>query len=181
MITLLVLSGEYLLIVADDIILQLTHSLIFHTCNLMESLSSLVKSKLRRAFKRIAVLVEIRAEQRYGGYFSKRIYESRTESRQHIEIAATSLNKAEEAGTVDTLATGEDGLKVVEVVDHEIQCLQLPVTAGIHEVHHADVIINNVVDDVGFRKFRSRFLKSRYNKIGIQFQVFVVHNCLKFA
>ena len=130
MITLLILSGEHLLIVADDIIFELAHSLILHTRNLAESLSSLVKSILRRAFKRIAVLVEIRAEQRYGGYFSKRIYESRTESRQHIEIAATSLNKAEEAGTVDTLSTGEDGLKVVEVVMTKFRVFNFPSPPG---------------------------------------------------
>ena len=132
----------------------------------------------RRRLQRVAILVEVGTEQRHGGYLCKRIDKGRTETGQYIEVARACLDKTEQAGAIDTLATGEDGLQVVEVVDDEVQRLQLTVTTRIHEIHHADVIINNVVDDIGFRKFRRRFLKGGYNEISIQFQMFVFHNNL---
>ena len=179
-ITLLVLGWEHLLIVADDVILQLTHRLILHTRHLAESLGSFVQRIFRRRLQRVAVLVEIRAQQRYGGNLSKRIHESRTEAGQHIQVARSCLDKREQATTVHTLATCQNGLQIVQVVDDEVQRLQLPVTARIHEVHHADVVIHDVVDDVGLGQFRSWFLKCRYYQIGVQFQVLILHNCLKF-
>ena len=176
MIAALILGREHTLVVADHVILQFAHRLELHARHFLEGLGSLVQRMLWRRLQRMAVLVEIRTEHRHRGDLCKGIDKGRTETRQHIEVARSCLDEREEAGAVDTLATGKDSLQVVEVVDHEIQRLQLSVATRIHEVHHADLVVYDVLDDVGLGKLGRWFLQCRHDRIGIQHQVFVVHN-----
>ena len=44
---------------SDDVVFQLSHGLEFHSGHILESLACLLQRMLRRAFKRLAVLVEI--------------------------------------------------------------------------------------------------------------------------
>ena len=177
----LVLSGEDALVVADDIILQFAHGLELHARHLGESLSSLVEGMLGRTLERVAVLVEIRAEQRDGGNLGKGVDECRAESGQDVEVAGACLDEREEAGAVDAFAASKNGIEVVEVVDDEVQRLHFSVATGIHEVDHADVVFHNVVDDVGLGKFSSRLLQRHHDGIGIQNEVFVVDHFLLFV
>ena len=181
MVATLVGGGEDALVVADDVVLQLAHGLELHAGDLAEGLGGLVQRVLGRRLQRVAVLVEVGAEHRHRRNLCKGIDEGRAETGQHVEVAGTSLDEREKTRTVHSLAAGEYGLQVVQVVDDEVERLQLAVAAGVHEVHHADVVVYDVIDDVGLGQFRRRFLQCRYDEVGIQFQVFVVHNSLKFA
>ena len=130
---------------------------------------------LRRRLQGVAVLVEIGAEHRHSGNLSKGVDESSTEAGQHVEVARTSLDEREEAGAVDTFATSQNGVEVGQVVDDEVECFQLAVAARIHEVHHANLVFHNVIDDVGLGKLFRRLFEECHNRIGIQNQVFVIH------
>ena len=101
-------------------------------------------------------------------------------ARQHVEIAGTGLYEREKAAAIHAFATGEDGIEIAEVVDDEIQCFQSSVACRIHEVHHADVVLHNVVDNVSFGKFFDRLSEECHNRISIQSQMFVIHitNCI---
>ena len=177
----LVLGGKHFLVVADDVVLQLAHGLKLHARHLAEGLGSLVQRVLGRRLQGPPVFVEERAEQHQRGYLGKGVEEGRAEAGQHVEVARTGLDEGEEAAAVDTLAAGEDGVEIVQVVDDEVQRLQLAVAAGIHEVHHADVVLGHVVDDVGLGKLGRWLLECRHDGVSIQNKVIVVHIRLKFG
>ena len=123
----------------------------------------------------MTVFVEIGTKHRHSRNLCKRIDKSRTEARQHIEVTATSLDKRKEAGTIDTLATGKNRLKIVQIVDDKVKCLQFAVTTRIHEIHHTYLVANDVVNDVGLRKFCRLFSKERYNRVSVHNQMIIVH------
>ena len=64
------------------------------------------------------------------------------------------------------------------IYDHEVQRLQPSVAARIHEVNHADLVLHDVVDDVGLGKLSRRFLKERHDGVRVQNEVFIVHKFL---
>ena len=175
MVATLILGRKYALVVADDIILQLAHGLELHTCHLAESIGSLPQRMLRRRLQRMTVLVEERAEQGHRGNLCKRVEKCRPIARQHVEVAGTCLYEREKAAAIHAFATGEDGIEIAEVVDDEIQRLQSSVARRIHEVHHADVVLHNVVDNVCLGKLFGRLSEECDNRICIQSQVFVIH------
>ena len=148
MVATLILGGEHSLIVADDIVLELAHSLELHACDLLESLGSLMEGMLGRGSQRMAVLVEEGAEHGDRGNLGEGIEEGGAETWQDIEVARPCLYEGEETGAVDALATGEYGVEIVEVVDDEVERLQPSVATRVHEVHHVDVVVDDVADDV---------------------------------
>ena len=175
MVAALVLGREYALIVADDIILQLAHGLKLHACHLTESIGSFSQCMFRRRLQRMTVLVEERAEQSHRGNLCKRIEKGRPITWQHIEVAGTGLYEREQTAAIHALATSKDGIQITEVVDDEIQRLQPSVARRIHEVHHADVVLHDVVNNVSLGKFFGRLSEECHNRISIQNQVFVIH------
>ena len=175
MVTALILGREHLLVIADDIVFELTHCLELHTCHLRKGDCCLVERMLWRRLQRMTILIEIGTKHRHSRNLGKRIDESRTEAGQHVEIAASSLDKREEAGTIDTLATGKNRLKRVQIIDDKVKCLQFAVTTRIHEIHHTYLVADNVVNDIGLRKFCRLFSKERYNRVSVHNQMIIVH------
>ena len=159
----------------DDIILQLTHRLVVHSRHLAEGFCSAAKCLLGRRCQRLTVLVEEGTEQTERGNLGKRIDKSRRVARQHIEVAGRSLNEREQARTVDTLTTCQDGVQVGEVADDEVQRLQLSVTTRIHEVHHLDAVFLDEANNVLFCKFLRQLLQVCHHAIGVQRQTIVFH------
>jgi hypothetical protein len=85
-----------------------------------------------------------------------------------IHVAAACLDEREEAGAVNTLAAGEDGIEIVEVGDDEVKRLEPSVASGIHKINHADIVVFHKTDDVCFSEFRCRLLKICHYLIGIE-------------
>jgi len=161
-ITTLVGSREQSVIFRNDIIFQFSHSLKFHPRNRSECLTCLTQGIFRRTFQRFTILIEIRTEHWQCGQFRKRVYKSGPETRHYIQITATGLYKRKQAGTIYAFTTCKYGIKVCFIIDDKVQCLQSPVCRRIHEVHHTNVILLYIGNNVCFRKFGSRFLKGSH-------------------
>ena len=149
----LVDGGEHVLGGENHIILQFAHGMELHAGNLGEGVASLGERVLRRTLQVLAVLVEVGAEQAQRWQLGEWVDESRAVARQHVQVATASLDKVEQAGAVDALAAGEDGLKVVQVVDDEVQRLEFAVAARIHEVDHLDIVLGDIAHQVGALNF----------------------------
>ena len=178
----LVLGGEHLLVVGDDVVLELAHGLELHAGDLAEGLGGLVQGMLRGGLEGMAVLVEIGTQHGDGGYLGEGVDECRLVAGQHVEVAGACLYEGEQAAAVDALAAAEDGVEVGQVVDDEVEGLQLAVAAGVHEVDHADVVLDDVVDDVGLGELGRWFLEKQHHGIGAVNEFLVVHfvlSCLK--
>ena len=147
----------------NHVVFQFAHRLILHAGHLGESLGSLGQRVLGSTVKRIAVLVEVRAQQGECGYFREWVDESGAETRKHIQVAAAGLNKAEKARTIHTFTIGQNGVQIIQVVNNEVQSLQPAITTRIKEIDHLDVILLDKRNDVFFCKLRSRLIqKSHY-------------------
>ena len=166
MVTLLVSSGKHTSIRSNHIILQLTHRLELHTCHRIKCTACLAQRILGRTLKRLAILVEIRTQHRECRQFGKRVNECSAEARQHIEVAATRLNKGEEAATVHALTTGEDSVEVSLVINNKVKRLQSAITCRVHKVDHTDSILLDETHNVGLCKLLTRLLQISHNLIG---------------
>ena len=162
MISALISCREQIFLIRNHIILQLSHRLELHTCHIRKRLACLVQRIFRRAFQRFAILIKERAQHAQRRQFGKRIDKRRTETRNHIQVAATRLDKRKQAGTVHPLSTSKDRIQISRIINYKIQCFQSPACCGIHEVHHADIVLLDIRNNVCFRKFGSRFLKGSH-------------------
>ena len=172
-IALLVGGGELSALGRYHIVLELAHSLEAHARDALKFRACLVERVLRRALERPAVLVEERAEHSHRRQLGEGVDESRAEARQHVEVGAAGADEGEERRAVDALAQREDGLKIVEVVDYEIQRLQTSVAGGVHEVDHLDTVLGDETYDVVFRKFFGGLAESRHNLVLAESDMFV--------
>ncbi|MDV7390280.1 hypothetical protein RZS08_02950, partial [Arthrospira platensis SPKY1] len=66
-------------------------------------------------------------------------------------------------------AGGENAVQVVARADYKIQRFQPSVTAGVPEVDHFDVVIFNVLDQIGPGKLFCRLVEVLHQRIGVQF------------
>ena len=146
-------------VVGDHVVLELAHRLELQARLLAEGGASLVEGVLGGAFEGVAVLVEERAEHAEGGKRGERVHEGRGEARHDIEVAAAGLDVREEAGAVDALAARKDLVKVVGVVDDEVEGLQAPIAARVHEVDVADRIVADEGLDVLLRELAAGLLQ----------------------
>ena len=96
MIASLVLGREHLVVIEDNIVLQLAHCVEFHTSHLLERFAGLVQSVLGAALQRIAVLVEVTAQQAQCRNLGKWVDKGGAVARQHIQVAAASLDEREQ-------------------------------------------------------------------------------------
>ena len=174
-VAVLVDGGEHLLVVRDDVVLQLAHSLKLHARHLLKGLRGLAQRVFRSTGQRLAVLVEERAQHRQRRYLGKGVQKSRAVAGQHVEVARAGLDEREEAGAVNALAARQDGVQVVQVRNDEVQRLQLTVATRVHKVHHADVVLRDVTYDVFFCEFSGQFLQESHHGIRIQCD-HVLHN-----
>ena len=133
---------------ADNIILELAHGLKVHARGDPERLHRLTERVLRRRLQRLSVLVEERTEHAERRHFSERIEKGRGIAWQYVEVAARRLNEGEEAGAVDTLTAGEDRVEIIEVGEHEVECLHFPVAPRVQEVDASDAVLAHKPDDV---------------------------------
>ena len=176
MVTVLVFGREAVVIVGHDVELQLAHGFETIASALLEGLVGLAERELRRTLERKAVLGEIAAEEAHGRNLLEGIDIGGAETRNHIEVAAVGGDVGEEAGAVDPLAVGKDGVEVLPVGDREVEGLQAPVGRHIAEVDDADL----VTDDVVFEVFLGEVL--RFLSDGLDQWIDVIfaelaHNC----
>ncbi len=167
MISALISCREQIFLIRNHIILQLSHRLELHTCHIRKRLACLVQRIFRRAFQRFAILIKERAQHAQRRQFGKRIDKRRTETRNHIQVAATRLDKRKQARTVHTFPAGQDCIQICSIVNNKIQCFQAPVTGRIHKVHHPDILLFNVRYDIRLCKFGRWLLKELNQKVGI--------------
>lgn len=119
--------------------------------------------------------VEERAEHTQRRLLAEGVHESRGEARQHVEVAARRLDKREEAGAIDALAAGENGLQVVDVGQHEVERLHLAVASRIQEVDTSNVVFPHEAHDVLAFYLLGCHLQLVYHGVGIEYQLVVVH------
>ena len=167
-IAVLVFCRESGIEVGDHVVFQLAHGLEIDSELVVQGLAGLVEREVRGGFEALAVTVEIGAEHGERGYFRERIHECGAEAGNHVKVGTAGLYEREKAGTVDTLAVGEDGVEVALVVDYEIEGLDAPVTCRIHEVHHLDAVFLDETDDVGFGEGVGRLLEIGNYFVGVQ-------------
>ena len=125
---------------------ELAHSLKLKAGVLPEDLARLGERVLGRGRKRLAVLVEERAEEAQRRQLRERIDKRRRESRHHVQVGGASLDIAEERRPVHTLAAGQYLIKIGTVVYHEIKRLEPAVTSGILEIDVAYALFLDVFD-----------------------------------
>ena len=147
-VALLVRGGEGGIVGFDDVVLQLAHGLEFHARDFVEGLHGLSERMLRCGGQRLAVAVEVVAEQAECRDLLERVDEGRAEDRHHVEVAAGCLDGGEERAAVHALTTGEDGVEIIGGVEHEVERLQSSVAAGVHQIDHADVEILHDANDI---------------------------------
>ena len=139
----LVGGGKELRFRGDDIVFEFAHGLELHSRLFFELLARLVERVFGGTGKWFAVFVEERAQHAERGQFRKRIDKRCAEFRHDIEVAAAGFDERKETGAVNAFATGQDFIKVVGIVDDEIQRLKSSVSSWIHEIHVLDVIITD--------------------------------------
>ena len=122
---------------------------------------------LGRTLQRPAVFVKIRAKEVERGNFGKRIDKGGAETRHDIEVAATGLNKAEEARPIYAFAAGEDGVEVGHIVDDEIERLEAAITSGVEKVDHLDVVLHDEANEVGFGESIGGLAQFAHNEVGV--------------
>ena len=166
----LVRCGESIGLGHNHIVFQLAHCFKLKACSLCKGSSCFLERLLRTTCQRIAFSIEESAKQSERRNLSKRIHESRRETRQYIKVRAGSLNRLEQTGTVNTLTASEDRVKVVHIRNHEVQRLQTSIAGRIKEVDHTNAVFADVANDVGFRKFRCRLTQITYNVIRVVFE-----------
>ena len=166
-ITALVGCRKQFFLIRNHIILQLTHRFELHSRHIRKRLACLVQRIFRRAFQRFAILIKERAQHAQRRQFGKRIDKRRTETRNHIQVAATRFDKRKQAGTVHAFPASQDCVQICRIVNNKIQCLQAPVTGRIHKVHHPDILLLNIRYDIRLCKFGSRLLKKLNQEVGI--------------
>ena len=168
MIAFLVFCRIHAVILCDDIVFQFTHCIKLHARSILECLARLPERILRTAGQRLSVFVEERAEHRYRRDFRKRIDESRTKTREHIQVAASCFDKREQARTIHPFSASKNGIKVFFIVYDEIQGLETSVFRRIHEVYHLDVILLYKFDNILLGKFLGGFFQIGNDSIRIQ-------------
>ena len=177
----LVGGGEGSVVRHHHIVFQFAHGVERHARHLCEDACGLAQRVLGRTLEGQTVPGEKRGQQAQCGHLGEGVDEGRAEARHHIEVAAAGADEGEEAGTVDTLATGEHGVEIGKAVDGEAERLEFAVAAGIHEVDHPYAIVAYVADDVGLGEVAGRFLQVRHHLVGVEREFVDVHSkgCLE--
>ena len=103
-ISFLVNSSEDILLVADDVIFQLTHYIEGKSGFVLECLMCFAQNVLGRTFERFAILVVVRAENVERRHIRKRVYKGSAVAGHHVEVARSGLNKRKEAGAIHPFA-----------------------------------------------------------------------------
>ena len=142
----------------DHIVFELAHCLELKTRRLLERGARLAERVLRRRFKRLAVLVEERAEKAERRELRERIDERGREARHDVQVGAGGLDVAEERGAVNAFAAGENLVEIGLIVQNEVEGFQTAIAARVHEIDVADALRLDELLDVGFRECRARFL-----------------------
>ena len=164
-------GGHILLLLgSDDVVLQLAHHLKLHAArSLAESLAGLGQGIFRCHVEWLAVLgVEI-TQNVESGDVGKRVDESGAETRNHVQIAAASLQEGKQAAAVHALARSEDLVGMLHAVDDEIQRFQSPVVRHVAELDHLYFKLLDDLEDIGLGEFTHRFLKELHQTVGIEF------------
>ena len=143
MVSALVGGGEERRFWRDDIVFEFAHGLKLHSRLFFELFARLVERVFGGTGKWFAVFVEERAQHAERGQFRERIDKRCAEFRHDIEVAAAGFDERKETGAVNAFAAGQDFIKVVGIVDDEIQRLKSSVSSWIHEIHVLDVIITD--------------------------------------
>ena len=174
MIATLVCSREEAVILRDDIIFQLAHRLKRHACGFRKCMGCTAQGLLGRTVEEAAFLIEIVAKHAQRGNLGERIDKGRTKTRDNIQVAVASLNeRGEQARTVYPFACRQDSFQILTIVNHEIQRFHASVFCRIHEVHHTDFFLLDIVQNVGFGKLCGRLLQEHHEGIGVHLDFFV--------
>ncbi len=178
----LVLRGERLGVGRDDVVLELAHRLELEPRLLRERVARLLERVLGARLKRLAVLVEERAEKAERRKLGKRIDERGRVARDDVEVGRARLDVGEERGTVHTLAARQYLVEILVGVDDEVERLEPTVAACVHEVDVADVLRLDEALDVGLREGRARFSEERHYVGEVEFYlVFHLYSGFVFA
>ena len=118
-----------------------------------------------------AVFVEEGCEHRQGRNLGEGIHESRGEAGNHIEVAVAGLDEGEKARSVHALTVCEDGVEILLGVDYKIQSLETVVVCRVHEIHHANLVRGDIVDDVGLGEILRVFLQKTYQRVGRELEI----------
>ena len=177
----LVDSGIAFFVGFDDVVLEFAHSFELHAGDFAEGFGGLEERLLGGGSEGASVFVEIGAEQTEGGDLGEGIDKGGREARQHIEVAAAGADEAEEARSVYALAAAEEGVEIGAVGDDEIERFEASVAGGIEEIDHADAVFGNVAHDVGLGEFTRRLLEVGHEGVGVEEEIFVVHDTEKLG
>ena len=167
MVSALVIGLEQRIFFAYHVIFQLAHAPELVTGLFLHHLAGTAHHVSRVAFKRIPVLVVIRAKQVQSGDFGKRVQVSGAVTRDHVQVARAGIQVLEQARPVHPFAAAEDGLHIIQIVDYEVEGLQAAVSRHVAEVDHLDLVFLDVTEDVFFREFRSRLLKKLHQRVRV--------------
>ena len=150
MVATLVDSFVAIFLLTDDVVLELTHSVELQTArHFAEGLSSTAQDLVGSSCERLAILVHIGAEEGDRRLSSEGIHEGRGELRHYIEVRGAGFHQTwEEAGAVYALTRGEDFIKILGILDDEVQLLETPISCCIAEVELVDVVVEDVLGDV---------------------------------
>ena len=168
MIAMLVDGGEAPIIVEDDVVFQFAHGMKLHARHLGERPACLRQRLLRSACQQCPIFVEEGAKHAKGGNLRERIDKCRCVSGYHIEVAAASLDKGEEAAAIHALTTGENRVKVCTICNDKIEGLEFSVTTRVHEIDHPYTVVGDEKDDVFFCELLGIFLQKSHHRVGIQ-------------
>ena len=141
---------------------------------LAECAASLAQSVLGCALQRFSIFVEEVAKHCNSWNLGKGVNESGAISRHHIQVAATGLDKREQARAVNTFTTCEDSVEIVYIVYHEIQRLKSSIRCRIHEIHHCDAIGHDKFHNVVFSKLFCGLPKISHNLVWVNLDVLVL-------
>ena len=169
MVAALVRSREHAVGFGDDVVFQFAHGLEGHAGGGVESCLCAHQGLIWGAGKGAAVLVEETAQEAQGRNLGKRIDKGRPVAGNDVEVAVAGFHEGgEEAGSVDALAFGEDGLGIGEGIDREGQGLDAAVLGRIHEIDHADAVFADEAEQVRAGEILRPFLQEGDDRIGIQ-------------
>ena len=138
-------------LLVDDVVLEFAHSVeLKSTCHVTEGLSSTAQDLVWRSRERLPVLVHVGTEERDRGLSSEGIHEGGGELRHDVEVRGASFHQTwEEAGAVHTFPRREDFVEVISILDNEVQHLEVTVSSRVAEVEFVDVVVEDVLGDVG--------------------------------
>ena len=144
-----------ILLRTDHIVLELAHGVELQPArDLTEGLGSTAQDLVGCDREWLPILVHIGTEEADRGLIREGVEEGRGEDRHHVEVRGASLHEArEEARAIDTLARGEHLVKVVDVLEDEVELLEAAVGSGVAEVQRMDIVRDDVVDEVSLGEF----------------------------